>query len=188
MQIAIQSSLLLSPGQGNRRTIKGRYGTILVDLEQHRPIALLADREAGTLAAWLTQHPGIEVLSRDRSKNYRQGMNQGASNAVQVADRFHLLQNLIDPLEQVFRHHAKALKEVEGAPESEIASMIVLPAATPLPSTAQRNRTQRLTRYEKIVALSQQGWSTAAIAHQVRVSARTVQRYLKHKQFPERQQ
>ena len=163
-----------------------RYGTILVDLEQHRPIALLADREAGTLAAWLAQHPGIEVLSRDRSKSYRQGMNQGAPTAVQVADRFHLLQNLVEPLEQVFRHHAKALKEVEGATESETTSVIVLPPAKPLPSSAQRHRAQRQTRHEKIVTLDQQGWSTAAIAHQVRVSARTVQRYLKHQQFPER--
>lgn len=164
-----------------------RYGTILVDLEQHRPIALLEDREAGTLAAWLAQHPGIEVLSRDRSKSYRQGMNQGAPNAVQVADRFHLLQNLVEPLEQVFRHHAKALKEVEDATEPGVSSVIVLPPTNPLPFSAQQHRAQRQTRYEKIVTLYQQGWSMAAIAHQVRVSVRTVQRYLKHEQFPERQ-
>ncbi len=58
---------------------RGRqYGTILVDIERHRPIALLADRKAETLAEWLRQHPGVEILSRDRSKIYRSGMNQGA--------------------------------------------------------------------------------------------------------------
>lgn len=164
-----------------------RYGTIVVDLEQGCPLALLEDREAGTLAAWLAQYPEIEVLSRDRSKAYRQGMNQGAPTAIQVADRFHLLQNLVEPLEKVFRHHAKALKEIESATQTEGASVIVLPPAKPLPSSTHRHRAQRRTRYEKIVTLYRQGWSTTAIAHQVRVSARTVQRYLKHEQFPERQ-
>lgn len=65
-----------------------RYGTILVDLEQHQPIALLADRTAQTLAAWLKEHPGTEILSRDRSKPYRRGMSEGAPDAIQVADAF----------------------------------------------------------------------------------------------------
>ena len=68
-----------------------RYGTILVDLEQQRPIALLKDREADTLVQWLEQHPGIEILSRDRSTTYKSAMSQGAPSAIQVADRFHLL-------------------------------------------------------------------------------------------------
>ena len=59
-------------------TKRQSYGTILVDLERKRPIALLKDRDANTLAQWLEQYPGIEALSRDRLATYRSGMNQGA--------------------------------------------------------------------------------------------------------------
>lgn len=70
------------------------YGTILVDLERHQPIALLLDRTAETLEGWLQAHPGVEILSRDRSKTYKRGMSAGAPDAIQVADRFHLLHTL----------------------------------------------------------------------------------------------
>jgi transposase len=63
------------------------YGTILVNLEQHRPIDLLPDRESATLAAWLTAHPGIEIVSRDRSQAYATGITEGAPGSVQVEDQ-----------------------------------------------------------------------------------------------------
>lgn len=70
------------------------YGTIIVDLEQHRVIDLLPDRTSETLAQWLKQYPQIEIVARDRSTDYAVGIRQGAPQATQVADRWHLLHNL----------------------------------------------------------------------------------------------
>jgi transposase len=89
-----------------------RYGTILVDLERHRVVDLLPDREAASLTRWLKAHPGVEVISRDRALAYAEGASNGAPQAVQVADRFHLLKNLIEAFERVVQQHAATLREV----------------------------------------------------------------------------
>lgn len=108
-----------------------RYGTILVDLEEHRSIELLPDREAATVADWLKAHLGIEILSRDRSKSYKQGMTQGAPGAIQVADRFHLLQNLSEVLERYFAGERTTLKTIEADYyQEQRARAIVAPQPT----------------------------------------------------------
>jgi hypothetical protein len=90
---------------------RGRtYGTLLVDLERHRPIDLLPDRTADTLAAWLRAHPGVLILSRDRSAEYARGATLGAPEAQHVLDRWHLVRNLREALERLLDrlHHRLA--------------------------------------------------------------------------------
>jgi transposase len=110
-----------------------RYGTILVDLEQHRPIDLIAGRSAEGLGDWLRQRTGIEILSRDRSSAYAQAASQHAPDAVQVADRFHLLKNIAETLERILARHQRDLKvaaEAANAPSPDERAIPALPDQT----------------------------------------------------------
>ena len=87
---------------------RGRtYGTIIVNHETGRVLDLLADRSSTTLSTWLKQYPSIEVITRDRSLEYSKGCCEGAPQATQVLDRWHLLKNLRDALEHFLERHAK---------------------------------------------------------------------------------
>jgi transposase len=165
------------------------YGTILVDLERHQAIALLPDREADTLARWLKEHPGVEILSRDRSKTYKRGMTEGAPDAVQVADRFHLLKNLEEVLENIFKTETVALKAVETA---EIKAVGGLPIPILEPRDApqlgpEQSRARRLEKYEQTHVLREKGHLIQDIAHHLSIGKRTVYKYLAASSFPERQ-
>jgi transposase len=172
-----------------------RYGTIVVGLERRRPVALLQDREAETLADWLRAHPRVTMIARDRLKAYMDGARAGAPQATQVADRFHLLQNLAEALDQVFSTHGKALQAVRDAlshtPVVQPNGQTVVPVPPTLPppqaqTQAAQRRARRLARYERVWALSRQGWSPRAIAQQLGMGRWTVVRYLQAPTFPER--
>ncbi|MEE1751997.1 transposase [Streptomyces sp. SP18CS02] len=92
-------------------TRKGRhYGTVLVDVENRRPVDLLPDREAAGLAAWPVKQPGIEVVCRDRAPFCAEGATAGAPQAVQVADRWHLWHNLREAAERSVSQHRRCLR------------------------------------------------------------------------------
>jgi transposase len=180
------------------------YGTLLLDLARRRPLALLPDREASTVARWLQAHPGVEVLVRDRAEAYAEAARLGAPAARQVADRFHLLQNLADVLTDVFRAHAPQLAHLNAqgtavpmplhdpADPATGPRCRTVPLAPPQPSSralalAAARRAQRVTAYEQVWSDHRQGWTLDAIAQHVGRSRRTVRRYLQSPTFPERQ-
>src|SRR5882672_3695183 len=168
------------------------YGTVLIDLERRQPDALLSERTADTVAQWLREHPGVEVIARDRSQAYAEGARQGAPAATQVADRFHLLQNLREALDQVFLTHSQALDAVNAlvgqqpVPLSDGALAVPVPPHD-IPLPAQQRAAQRQARrqalHQQVWTLHRQGWTAPAIAQQVGLSLRTVQRDLRTTTF-----
>jgi transposase len=173
---------------------KGKtYGTILVDLEQHRVVDLLADRTAESLATWLKEHPGVEIITRDRSTTYAEGATQGAPEAVQVADRWHLLKNLVDTVEDILArnrpHLSRSVPLSEPCPAPEGAVPACDPPPMPITYAERvrlRHRAERVQRYQQVMALREQGIKLHEIAHQVAISERTVNRFLAAGTYPER--
>jgi transposase len=135
----------------------------------------------------------VEVITRDRSSTYAEGARHGAPTATQVADRFHLLQNLAEALEQVFTTHHQVLAAVNTAarqqpvplPDGTVAMPVPPP---PTPPRAQQQAAQRAARrqalYDEVWTFHRQGWTVATIAAQVGRDRRTIQRYLRLPTWP----
>lgn len=174
-----------------------KYGTILCDLEQHRPLDLLPERSAETLTRWLVGHPGIEIISRDRASYYAQGATQGAPQAIQVADRWHLLHNLHDALARMldrrYRHLHAAAGDVTMRKRRRWKRVPVMnqQKGQPHPSvreqgTSEARHGRRYERYERVIALHGQGMSQRGIAKRLGIHRETVARFIHAGQFPER--
>src|SRR5712691_10836854 len=150
-------------------------------------------RGAPALAHWLRAHPGVDVITRDRSSAYADGARQGAPTATQVADRFHLIQNLAEALTEVFTTQRPALDAVNAAmrqqpvslPDGTVAVPVPPPATPPrAQQQAAQRAAQRQATYEQVWTLHRQGWTVPAIAAQVGHSRHTIERYLRLPAWP----
>jgi transposase len=144
-----------------------------VGLENHRLVDILANRDSRTFAALLAQHSGIEVVSRDRSGEYADAVRQGVPEAIQVADRFHLLKNLGEVVLRVFQRHSKALESVPApGPHHQQLTRLRLDREV----SRERTRAQIRNLFESVRALMQQGMNKPAIARTLGVHRHTVQK------------
>jgi transposase len=167
-----------------------RFGTLLVNLESRRVVDLLPDREVETAATWMRQQLDLMVISRDRGGAYASAATQGAPQATQCADRFHLLKNLGEALEDLLARHLSsarkhqvevALKEQAPIQQEARKARHSHPSET-LPSVYQQDR---MARYQQVIKLREQGMTQKAIAEQVGISIQTVQRWLAAGVFPQ---
>ena len=158
-----------------------RYGTIICDLERCRIVSLLPDREAATVAAWLAARPSIEVIARDRGAGYIQAATDGRPNAIQVADRWHLMENASAAFLTVVQRSMQAIRKAVG---SDVIDPTVLSCAE------RRQHSGWLRREEEntaILGLVKQG---VAIKEIVRLTgkSRGLVRAILHNSLGERSQ
>ena len=177
------------------------YGTIFVDLETHRPVDLLPDRSAETVKQWLLEHPGVEIISRDRSPIYIEAINAGAPAAIQVADRWHLLHNLVEAIERVLNRRYKVCQEAfrkisEQAPNTEKPAEEITQGGpkqvtalekqpTRYEQQRQHMREKRQAQLEEVHRLRDEDYSIRAICRTLRIGRRKVRKYLANSQPPE---
>jgi len=165
---------------------------MLVDGETHQPVDLLPDRTAETVSLWLANHPGVAIITRDRSTDYARGATDGAPQATQVADRWHVLGNVREALERL-------LDRLRPQLQSNIAASA--PPDTPAPASSisdrdrrrgtkdqvrqQASRTRRYARYAQVKQLQAKGRAIIQIARELHISRQTVRKYMANDVFPE---
>jgi len=181
---------------------KGRvYGTILVDLERRRPVDLLPERTAETVATWVRDHPGVDIMARDRAQDCTRGATEGAPEATQVADRFHLLCNLHEVLTRYGQRITPARRRVLAREPAATSPAIPevpepparAPATRPLPRSGRSPRLQqeqrarhaaRTQRYEQVKPRLAQGQSRRQIAAACGLNTKTIRRWVRTEPLP----
>lgn len=171
-------------------------GTLLVDLERHRPVEVLLGSDEQVLSDWLLAHPGVEVIVRDRGSSYLKGATKGAPQAQQVLDRWHLLKNLGQVLQKILAQQVSLLRQ--AAREAVLASAenqeVVLAPPPPSPArsrkpprrkpmTLSKQRKWQVEMYQQVHTLAAQQWPKQAIARHLHLHPHTVSKYLQMEHF-----
>jgi len=178
------------------------YGTIMVDLEKRKPIDLIPSRETDAVAKWLKEHPGIEIVSRDRAAAYAEAINQGAPNAIQSADRWHLIKNMTDALKRLMNKHNQASRKVaRQIAQTEQAK--ITEALKPEDSCNDSNKRDSVlllkstevkdappSKYEllfkEVKELEKKGVSQREISRRLKINRSTVSKYIAYDEYPKK--
>ena len=164
------------------------------NLETHHIVDLLPDRQAATAAAWIKPRPDIMVVSRDRGGEYAKAAAVGAPQALDVADRFHILKNLTEALQLLLGRSLEEIKAANQTPEKEqdepskpVITMEEWRRAEPghVRKARLARRSGRYARYQQVVELREQGMKPKEIARHLGIGERTVHRWLASGTFPE---
>ncbi|MFC5911309.1 ISL3 family transposase [Streptacidiphilus monticola] len=145
---------------------RGRtFGTILIDMHTRRPVDVLPDHTSDTFAAWLREHPHVKLICRDRGGSFADGAQRALPGVPQVADRWHLLDNLATAVERAVRRHRGCLRPLQPpVPDSE-----------PAPETSAQQRVR--DRWAEIRALRERGLQIQTISARLGLDRKTVRRY-----------
>ena len=171
------------------------YGTVMVDLERREVLDVLPGRSAEETADWLRQHPNVEVVSRDRCGLYAQGIRKGAPQARQVADRFHLLQNLRERIEHQLSRSDKGMA-CPSLPRAEGEDAGLVSGSTPGRQVIAEDRylrrrahqCSRQAMFEKVQILKAEGKNMRGIAREMGVNWRTARKWVCASEMPERRE
>jgi transposase len=175
------------------------FGTILVDLERSQVVDLLPTRSADSLVEWLAQYPEVTIVSRDRQGVYSEGARRGAPEAVQVADRFHLVLNLIQAVERhlaVNRRHLRIARPSAPALPPSPTTEEVKSQSKPIQvrssvmmqqmEVARQRRQQKLELFRTIKQMRAAGMKVSLIARQLGLCRRRIDKWIQLDELPER--
>jgi len=178
------------------------YGTIMVDLEKRKPIDLIPSRETDAVAKWLKEHPGIEIVSRDRAAAYAEAINQGAPNAIQSADRWHLIKNMTDALKRLMNKHnqasRKVARQIAQTEQAKITEALQSEdscndsnkqdSALPVKSIDVKDdpRSKYELLFRDVKELEKKGISQREISRRLNINRSTVSKYIAYDEYPKK--
>jgi transposase len=173
------------------------FGTILVDLERSQVVDLLPNRSADSLGEWLAQHPEVTTISRDRQGVYAEGARRVAPEAIQVADRFHLVLNLTQAVECELAVNRRQLRIASSStpvpsPTTEEVKSLSKPIRVRSSvmmqqmEVAQQRQQQKLELFQRIKQMRGAGMKINQIARQLGLCRRRIDRWIQLDELPER--
>lgn len=155
------------------------YGTILIDLKTRTPVDLLPDRERASVEKWLREHPGARTISRDRSAIYADAIREAAPEVTAVADRFHVLKNLMETFQTQIGKENKTIRAALIPQTASLEDAGPVTQARRVQRRSQESRQSRLERWQKVHDLFGQSYFKKEIARMTGLDIRTVRHYLR---------